>query len=230
MREDNLESGRWDRNAQAAGEIIPVLETTQEFLGDLTPGLGQALMASRVGGGFDPIRNEEVGTGARVTEGVIYSLPVIGAVLGRLGRWAQKVFFFADDAADLTADVRRAAAVADDVPAAQPRAVSVLAPDNYRGRFNADRHARGLSRLPDDYDAHHAIPQRYLDHPEFQDFDFHAPSNIRGVKGSRADVNIHQQITNRWEDFAQLHPNATRAEIEAFRDEIAAEFSQHWFQ
>lgn len=70
-------------------------------------------------------------------------------------------------------------------------------PGNYRGRYNADRHAHGLPRLPDDYDAHHAIPQRYREHPEFGNFDFDDPSNIRGVKGPRADVNIHQQITNR---------------------------------
>jgi hypothetical protein len=107
---------------------------------------------------------------------------------------------------------------------------AAIAPDNFRGRYNADRHARGLPRLPDDYDAHHAIPQRYTDYPEFKDFDFHAPSNIRGVKGARADVNIHQQITNRWEDFARSNPYATRSEIEAFRDQIANEFSEHWFQ
>jgi hypothetical protein len=101
--------------------------------------------------------------------------------------------------------------------------------DNYRGRFNAERHANDLPRLPDDYDAHHAIPQRYMDHPEFKDFDFHAPSNIRGVKGSRADVNVHQQITNLWEDFAATNPNATRAQIEAFREQIGAQFRHHWF-
>src|SRR5262249_25600536 len=63
------------------------------------------------------------------------------------------------------------------------------APDNHRGRYNAQQHAEGCPRLPDEYDAHHRIPQEYMDHPEFKDFDFHHPSNIQGVKGSRADVN-----------------------------------------
>ena len=121
------------------------------------------------------------------------------------------------------------AGVAHDAAKKMPEAPGI-APDNFRGRFNADRHAHGLARLPDDYDAHHTIPQRYLDHPEFKDFDFHDPSNIRGVKGSRADENIHQQITNRWEDFARRNPNATRSQIEAFRDQIAIEFTEHWFQ
>src|SRR5262249_53861945 len=75
------------------------------------------------------------------------------------------------------------------------------APDNYRGRYNADRHENGLPRLPDDYDAHHRIPQEYREHPEFKDFDFDAPKNIQGVKGSRSDENIHQDITNAWAVF-----------------------------
>ena len=113
-------------------------------------------------------------------------------------------------------------------PAAEaPRAP---APDNYRGRFNADRAARGEARLPDDWDAHHRIPQEYIDHPEFKDFDFHQPSNIQGVKGSRADVNIHQKITNEWTDFRALNPNATRAQIEEFAATMDAKYAQFWFK
>ncbi len=105
-----------------------------------------------------------------------------------------------------------------------------IAPDNYRGRFNADRHARGLPRLPDDYDAHHRIPQEYMDHPGFQNYDFHQPSNIQGVKGSRADVNTHQLITNEWAEFRRLHPNATRSQIEAFAAQIDVRYARHWFK
>ncbi|MEG4337391.1 S8 family serine peptidase [Microcoleus sp. D3_18_C2] len=106
----------------------------------------------------------------------------------------------------------------------------VPAPDNYRGRYNADRAAKGQPRLPDDWDAHHAIPQFYKDHPEFQNFDYHAPSNIRGVKGSRADENIHQQITNDWAEFQRSNPSATRLQIENFAKQIDRQYSQHWFQ
>ncbi len=100
---------------------------------------------------------------------------------------------------------------------------------DYRGRYNAERNANGLPHLPNDYDAHHEIPQRYKNHPEFNDFDFHDPSNIRGVKGSRADVNTHQDITNHWADFAASNPNATRSQIEAFRDQIDSKFGNHWY-
>lgn len=118
-------------------------------------------------------------------------------------------------------------------PAQRPLVMSprsALASENYRGRYNAARHAEGKSRLPDDWDAHHRIPREYREHPEFKDFDFDAPSNIQGVKGSRADVNIHQEITNRWAEFRRTNPNATRAQIEAFAREIDVQFQQHWWQ
>jgi hypothetical protein len=96
------------------------------------------------------------------------------------------------------------------------------AADNYRGRYNADQAANGKPRLPADYDAHHAVPQYYRDHPEFEDFDFDAPSNIRGVQGSRAGPgnNVHQEITNLWSDFQRAAPNASRSSIEWFAGHI----------
>jgi hypothetical protein len=115
----------------------------------------------------------------------------------------------------------------DDVAPSTARRAPDL--DNYRGRFNAERHAQGKPRLPDDYDAHHRIPE-YIDHPDFRDYDFHQPSNIQGVKGSRANVNTHQLITNEWADFRRLNPNATRAQIETFASQIDARYAQHWFQ
>ncbi|MBB5960753.1 hypothetical protein FHS29_007381 [Saccharothrix tamanrassetensis] len=50
---------------------------------------------------------------------------------------------------------------------------------NWWGRYEAELWRQGKLRLPDDWDAHHAIPQEYRNHPEFKDFDFDAPSNIR---------------------------------------------------
>ncbi len=101
--------------------------------------------------------------------------------------------------------------------------------DNYRGRFNAEQSAKGKQRLPDDWDAHHRIPQEYRDHPEFKDFDFDSPANISGVRGSRADVNVHQEITNKWKEFRQNTPNPTRAQIEAFERKIDSEFQGQWW-
>lgn len=78
-------------------------------------------------------------------------------------------------------------------------------------------------------DAHHRIPQEYRNRPDFKDFDFDAPSNIQGIKGSRADVNDHQQITNKWAEFRSANPYATRAQIESFARDIDVRFAQDWF-
>jgi hypothetical protein len=103
------------------------------------------------------------------------------------------------------------------------------AEDNYRGRYQADLHEQDLERLPDDWDVHHRIPQEYMDHPEFADFDFHDPSNLQGVRGSRSDVNVHQDITNRWAEFRRQNPNAGRAQIEEFAAQIDDEFAAEWW-
>lgn len=103
------------------------------------------------------------------------------------------------------------------------------APDNWRGRYIAQLRANAQPLLPDDWDAHHRIPRAFESHPEFQGFDFHDPSNIRGVKGSRSDTNIHQYITNEWEQFRRDHPNATRAQIEDFADSIDERYGEHWW-
>lgn len=68
----------------------------------------------------------------------------------------------------------------------------------------------------------------YRNHPEFRDFDFDAPSNIRGVQGSRIPgpkTNHHQHITDRWNKFARDNPNANRGQIEQFARRIDEEFS-----
>lgn len=107
------------------------------------------------------------------------------------------------------------------------------AAENYRGRFQVALRAQGKPRLPNDWDAHHAIPQAYRNHPEFKDFDFDAPENIRGVPGSRLPgrtTNHHQQITNRWDEFARANPNASRSDIEKFAERVDAEFiGSYWY-
>lgn len=105
-----------------------------------------------------------------------------------------------------------------------------IAADNYRGRYNAERHSQGLSRLPDDYDAHHRIPQEYMNHPDFKNFDFHSPNNIQGVKGSRADVNVHQDITNDWAQFRKDNPTANGEQISGFATQIDTRYKEHWFK
>jgi hypothetical protein len=104
---------------------------------------------------------------------------------------------------------------------------------NYRGRFNAQLASDGKPRLPDDWDAHHVIPQMYRDQPEFQDFDFDAPSNIAGVPGNRAGLgvgNIHNQVTQMWADFAEANSNASRSMIEGFATRVRATFEGYWWR
>jgi len=100
---------------------------------------------------------------------------------------------------------------------------------DYRGRFDAWLEAQGKDRLPDDYAAHHRVPQAFRGHPEYEGFDFDSPENIRGVKGSKSDVNIHQDIANRWEAFRRANRNASRAQIEEFARQIDVDFQQHWW-
>ncbi|MFJ6704960.1 MULTISPECIES: hypothetical protein [unclassified Streptomyces] len=103
---------------------------------------------------------------------------------------------------------------------------------NYRGRFNAALNKAGLKRLPDDWDAHHAIPQEYRDDPQFEGFDFDAPSNMRGIPGSRMQsrgANVHQEITNQWKWFGDMNPNASRAEIEDFAAQIDRGYGAYYW-
>ncbi|MGX1909830.1 DUF6531 domain-containing protein [Streptomyces phaeochromogenes] len=104
--------------------------------------------------------------------------------------------------------------------------------ENYRGRFQAALHRDGRQRLPADWDAHHAIPQEYRGHPDFADFDFDHPSNMRGILGSRSGgraTNHHQDITNHWADFRTANPNASRAEIESFARTIDEGFRDYYW-
>ena len=93
---------------------------------------------------------------------------------------------------------------------------------DYRGRFNADLESQGKKRLPRDWDAHHRIPQVYRDHPEFQDFDFHAPSNIRGLQNRHAGPgnNVHSRVTTVWGKFRRQNPHASRRHVERFANQV----------
>nr|WP_233628340.1 RHS repeat-associated core domain-containing protein [Saccharopolyspora sp. HNM0986] len=107
-----------------------------------------------------------------------------------------------------------------------------ISKDNYRGRFNAWLNKNGFQRLPKDWDAHHAVPQEYRNHPEFHDFDFDAPSNMRGIPGSRMGsrgANVHQEITNQWKWFHDLNPNPTRAEIEDVTSQIDRGYGEYFW-
>jgi len=117
-------------------------------------------------------------------------------------------------------------------PEAAPESPSI-ASGNYRGRYNAQLARDGMPRLPDSWDAHHIIPQMYRDHPEFQGFDFNAPSNTVGVPGNRAGLgvaNIHNQVTQMWADFAEANPGASRSMIEGFASRVQAAFEGYWWR
>jgi hypothetical protein len=86
----------------------------------------------------------------------------------------------------------------------------------YRDRYNEHLASQGKSPLPTDYDAHHRIPQEYRNHPDFSNFDFDDPSNIRGIKGYSSTENWHAVLTYWWNKFKQQNPNASRAQVEEF--------------
>ncbi|MGP3952381.1 DUF6531 domain-containing protein [Streptomyces sp. 7N604] len=122
--------------------------------------------------------------------------------------------------------------LAPDCPPGMDPEFPTIRLDNYRGRFQAALHRDGRQRLPADWDAHHAIPQEYRGHPEFADFDFDHPSNMRGILGSRSGsraTNHHQDITNHWADFRAANPNATRAEIESFARTIDEGYRDYYW-
>jgi RHS repeat-associated protein len=100
----------------------------------------------------------------------------------------------------------------------------------YRGRYNADLRSRGKAALPFYWDAHHRIPWVFVDHPEFQDFDFDDPSNIRGVPGYYSNFNVHGLITAEWQNFRRAYPNATRFQIESFAKQIDIEFGNYFWE
>lgn len=69
-----------------------------------------------------------------------------------------------------------------------------------------------------------------MNHPEFKDYDFHDPENLQGVKGSRADVNVHQGITNDWAEFRRQNPDASRAQIEEFAKQMDEKYANEWWK
>ena len=107
---------------------------------------------------------------------------------------------------------------------------------DYRGRYNEARIQAGKKPLPSEYDAHHRIPQEYRDHPQFKNFDFDAPSNIRGVKGNRAfyagkaQRPYHQEITNWWAEFRAKYPKPTRQQIENFANQIDNIYGRYYYR
>ncbi|MFC5926486.1 SpvB/TcaC N-terminal domain-containing protein [Micromonospora vulcania] len=107
---------------------------------------------------------------------------------------------------------------------------------DYRGRYNQGRIQQGKKPLPAEYDAHHRIPQEYRNRPDFKDFDFDAPSNIRGVKGWRAvgagkaRANYHGEITEWWRQFRLQFPSATRTQIEWFANQIDKGYARYYFR
>lgn len=101
---------------------------------------------------------------------------------------------------------------------------------SYRQNYKNYLQARGLNPLPKEYDVHHAIPQKLMTDPQFKDFDFHDVSNLRGVQGSRASTNIHNQITQKWRQFLNQNPTATRVEIEKFSRQIDTEFKSYYWE
>jgi hypothetical protein len=124
MRELNQTTGIYQRQADAAKDVRPILEETQAVILDTNPVTGPWMTNLRVGTGFDYGRNQEVGTGSRIAEGVAVSLPVVFAFADDLGRIAKSLVGHADEVAEVAAEAGRVENKLDDVVrVANPRAV-----------------------------------------------------------------------------------------------------------
>jgi hypothetical protein len=105
-----------------------------------------------------------------------------------------------------------------------------VAQTDYRERYNRYLESIGVDRLPSDWDAHHRIPQIYRDHPEFTDFDFDHPDNIRVVSSGRGiSVATHSQVTEVWGNWQDDNPNPTREQIEQMADAVDETFEDDWW-
>jgi hypothetical protein len=91
----------------------------------------------------------------------------------------------------------------------------------YRGRYQAALGHEGLPRTPDNWDAHHSIPQGLRGEESVEGIDLDHPSELRGVRGYRQPgptTNVHSHITQEWDNFLADNPKATREQILNFRD------------
>jgi hypothetical protein len=111
----NADYGVWDeRTYKTAREIKPILENTQEVLGDVVPVIHQYLAYNRIVNGYDPIRNRELGGGERALEAGLEFLPgVVGAAADRLKplarflRHADEAVEISDNAMDVVRSTSR---------------------------------------------------------------------------------------------------------------------------
>jgi hypothetical protein len=168
MREFNQSIGINQRQSEAAKSIRPVLEETQGVIADvLAPGIQTT---SRVGFGYDYVRETEIGTGQRATEGVLAALPLLGAMTDDAGRFLSRIFRQADTASEFVGTG------------------AGNAPKSF-GSF--DTLKRNLGPAGEDSVYHHIVEQRAANMERFGAEAIHNTQNV--VPVSRA---VNQQIAN----------------------------------
>ena len=69
--------------------------------------------------------------------------------------------------------------------------------------------------LPDGYQVHHSIPQKYSDLFEGSDVNIHDNANLRGVSQS-----VHQEVTNEWTSWSADNSDPTAEQVLDFASEI----------
>ena len=85
MKEMNREHGIHQRQADAAAEIAPVLETTGELIANTNPLSGPILSECRILTGYDLLRDERISNSARTTEALLaIGTGTIAAIIGRM--------------------------------------------------------------------------------------------------------------------------------------------------
>jgi hypothetical protein len=99
MKEMNQENGLYQRPAEAAGSIGPVLETTGELIVETNPITGPLMSECRIFTGYDPLRDQVVNDAQRGREALtLVGTTAIGAIISRM-RLGREIMSLEDAAA-----------------------------------------------------------------------------------------------------------------------------------
>lgn len=117
-----------------------------------------------------------------------------------------------------------------------PEPISLVDPKDFRTRYIQWLKDTGKNpNLEYGWEVHHKIPQRYASHPEFKDFDFHDPSNLAAVGGSRfrfwsTEMDVHTKISKEWDAFHKAAGgNPTRAQIMDFARQVDHKYGEFYW-
>ena len=93
--------------------------------------------------------------------------------------------------------------------------------NNYRNEYKKEN-----PNMPNKYEVHHTLPQKYADLFENTDINIHDVEYLRGVPKS-----IHTMITNMWRGWDKaLDHSPSKEEVIEFADAVDKLFSVFWYK